>query len=244
MSAYTIKDLPETRHVSVPVYVKDIARFPVSNEIFQLYCAMGDRDYDAGIKLARYIIARDPRLKGTQLDVNANRSARGLGYNAAGYGIDAAVTLLEWAVNAYGAHGRMQLLGEAHYLLGHCYEFELGWRFNTVTPGLGAFQEWSEDHRSMQWAEKEYTAAANNGYDAAYLELSRLCEFKSVNRGRIGGDSTDAQRNAEFAAYWALTAIAKGVKGARERYAQLKAKGMDGGNMLAIFRSTHPDVKI
>ncbi len=237
MSKYTIKDLPETRHVSVPVYVKDIAHFPVSGEIFQLYCAMGDQDYDAGIKLARYIIARDPRLKGTQLDANANRSAYGLGYDGWGCGIDAAVGILEWAVNAYGAHSRIQLLGEAYYLLGRCYEFEFGWHYTSE----GA---WPEDKRNMAWAEENYKKAANSGYAPAYLELSRLCEFRYRNGSRRYGWEAGVPHDANFAAYWALMAIAKGVKGARERYAELKAKGMDGGNMRTVFHATYPDVKI
>ncbi len=237
MSKYTIKDLPETRHVSVPVYVKGIEKLGAASEIFQLYCAMGDGDYDAGVKLARYIIARDARLKGTQLDADANRSKYGLGYNDWNCGIDAAVTLLEWATHAFEVRNPVSLAGEAYYLLGRCYEFEYGWHYTSE----GA---WPEDKRNMALAEEKYKKATNNGYDASYLDLSRLCEFKfrygSMRYGWKAGNPHDAK----FAAYWALIAIAKGVKGARARYAELKAKGMDGGDMLAIFRATYPDVKI
>ena len=239
MSKYTIKDLPETRHVSVPVYVKGIEKLGAASEIFQLYCATGDGDYDAGVKLARYIIARDPRLKGTQLDADANRSEYGLGYNGWDCGIDAAVTLLEWATHAFEVRNRVTLSGEAYYLLGHCYEFECGWHHNKPVPGCGAGGVWREDHRNKAWAEEMYKKAMNNGYDAAYLELSRLCEFKF----RYGSERGE-QRDADLAAYWALIAIAKGVKGARVRYAELKAKGMDGGAMLSIFHSIYPSVKI
>ncbi len=244
MAKYTLQDLPEKRHVSVPVYVKGIEKLGAASEIFQLYCAMGDRDYDAAVKLARCVIARDPRLKGTQLDAKANRSAQGLGYAMADCGIDAAVTLLEWATHAFEVRNRVSLAGEAYYLLGRCYESECGWHHNKPVPGGGAGGAWSEDHRSMAWAEEMYKKAANNGYAAAYLELSRVYEFKYRYGSRRDGWTAGNPHDADFAAYCALNAVAYGVKGARERYAELKAKGMDGGNLLSVFRASHPNVKI
>ena len=224
MSKYTEKDLPQNRGASTPVFVENIEQFSPASEIFQLLCAVGYGDGGAAVKLAKYILARSSLVKGTSLDPALHRVGPYAGY-AGQFGVDRAVAFLEYAIHC-DAHN-----GEAHYYLGHCFEKEMGWHYRAVGT-------WDRDYRNPKAALEEYRKASADGYSEAFLATSLVLE--SMYQRAYPKDPNDMN----LAAYAAMMAVAKGVKGARERYADLQGRGFDGGNLRAIFLASYPGVKL
>lgn len=128
--------------------------------------------------------------------------------------------------------------GEAAYMLGRCFEKGIE-RRSTFESDVG---------RDIDGAYECYQNAAAAGYGEAYLALARLVEENCSTSYRVDGwhyyASKQIPADLNAAAYYALMAIAMNVKGARERYEDLKRRGFPGGQYLAVFRASYPNVKI